>query len=89
VRFVLYGGHGLIDADLPGLPALRERLAQMVRRPGGLSGVFVLVFDTETDRYLGRCDILVDDGKPVLVYGGSQSPAEIRFTSYSARVAGI
>ncbi|HWD73733.1 MAG TPA: hypothetical protein VG371_01255 [Solirubrobacteraceae bacterium] len=67
MRFLLYSSRGLVDADLPGEAALRERLRQMAGQPGGLSGVYVLVFDTGTDRYLGRCDIVVDDGEPVLV----------------------
>jgi hypothetical protein len=67
VRFLLYSSRGLVDADLPGEAALRERLRQMAGQPGGLSGVYVLVFDAATDRYLGRCDIVVDDGEPVLV----------------------
>jgi hypothetical protein len=64
---LLYSSRGLIDADLPSFLALRERLRQMARQPAGLSGVYVLVFDTATDRYLGRCDIVVDEGEPVLV----------------------
>lgn len=39
----------------------------MAEEPVGMSGVYVLIFDTETDRYLGRREILVDNGEPVLV----------------------
>ncbi|HWE12558.1 MAG TPA: hypothetical protein VG365_03550 [Solirubrobacteraceae bacterium] len=67
MRFLLYSSHGLVDANLPNLSALHERLRQMNRQPVGMSGVHVLVFDAETDRYLYRRDILVDDGEPVLV----------------------
>jgi hypothetical protein len=67
VRFMLYRSQGLVDANLPSLSALRERLRLMAGQPVGMSGVYVLVFDVETDRYLGRRDILVDDGELVLV----------------------
>lgn len=67
MRFLLYRSHELVDAGLPSLPALRERLRLMAEEPVGMSGVYVLIFDTETDRYLGRREILVDNGEPVLV----------------------
>jgi hypothetical protein len=67
VRFLLYSNRGLLDADLPSLSALRERLRQMAGRPGGLSGAYALAFDRKTDRYMGRCDIFVEDGEPLLV----------------------
>jgi hypothetical protein len=67
VRFLLYSSYGLVDANLSSFSALRERLRLMTRQPVGMSGVHVLVFDAETDRYLGRRDIIIDDGEPVLV----------------------
>jgi hypothetical protein len=83
VRFLLYSSRGLVDAGLPTWSALCERLRLMARQPVGVSGVYVLVFDaetdrylgrrdivafdTETDRYLGRRDIVVDNGELVLV----------------------
>jgi hypothetical protein len=67
VRYLLYSSYGLVDANLPNLSALHERLRRMARQPVGMSGVHVLVYDAETDRYLGRRDIIVDNGEPVLV----------------------
>jgi hypothetical protein len=64
---LLYGSTGLIDANLPSLSALRGRLRLMAGQQVGMFGVHVLVFDAETDRYLGRRDIVIDDGEPVLV----------------------
>jgi hypothetical protein len=42
-------------------------LLLMAHEPVEMSGVHVLVFDAETDRYMGRRDIVLDDGEPVLV----------------------
>jgi hypothetical protein len=70
VRYLLYRSHGLVDANLPSLSALQERLRLMARQPLGMSNVHVLMFDDETDRYLGRRDIVVDDGELVLVSSG-------------------
>jgi hypothetical protein len=67
MRFLLYGSRGLIDANLPGLSAVRDRLRLIDRDPAGASGMHVLVFDAETDGYLGRRDILLDGDEPVLV----------------------
>jgi hypothetical protein len=67
VRVLLYCSQGLVDANLPSMSALRERLRLMARQPLGMSGVHILVFDAETDRYLGRRDIVVDEGELVLV----------------------
>jgi hypothetical protein len=64
---LLYSSHGLVDAGLPSVSAVCERLGLMSRKPGDKSGVYVLVYDAETDRYLGRRDIVVDDGELVLV----------------------
>jgi hypothetical protein len=64
VRFLLYTSHGLVDAGLPSWSALCERLRLMARQPVGVSGVYVLVFDAETDRYLGRRDIVLFEAEP-------------------------
>ena len=68
MRFLLYAGHGLIDANIPTIAALRERLRREVaRRPAIMSELYVLVFDRGDDRFLGRCGVMVQDGHPVLV----------------------
>jgi hypothetical protein len=80
VRFLLYADRTLIDANIPTFAALRERLRPLVRgRPSGLSDLHVLVFDTGDDSYLGRRNVLVWDGEPVLVRPARESPApEVR-----------
>lgn len=67
MRFLIYSGNGLVDANLHNVPALHGRLRLMARRRREMAGAHVLVFHTETDRYLGRRDIIIDDGEPVLV----------------------
>jgi hypothetical protein len=68
MRYLLYADRGLVDADVPTLAALREHLRRLVNgQPPGPAGLYVLVFDSADDRYLGRVDVLVEDGEPVLV----------------------
>ena len=75
MRFLLYSSQGLVDANLPSLAALQERLRRMTRKPVGMLGVHVLIYDTETDRYLGRREIVIDHGEPVLVSPPAGPPA--------------
>jgi hypothetical protein len=75
VRFLLYGSGGLIDANLPTLAALYKRLRLAVAaRPSGTSDLRVLIFNCGDDRFLGRGDVLVEDGNPVLVMLGCRVP---------------
>ena len=68
MRFLLYAAHGLIDANIPTIAALRERLRlEVATQPSGMSNLYVLVFDRGDDRFLGRCSVMVEDGHPVLV----------------------
>lgn len=64
---MLYASHGLVDANIPTWSALHERLRLMAGQPAVTSGVHVLIFDAGTNRYLGRRDIVLDDGEPMLV----------------------
>jgi hypothetical protein len=71
MRFLLYGGHGLIDANIPTVAALRERLRlEVAARPRGVSDLYVLIFERGEGRFLGRRRVLVEDGYPVLVSSG-------------------
>ena len=69
--FLLYAGHGVIDANIPTLAALRERLRlEVAGKPSAMSDLYVLVFSRDDGRYLGRRNVLVADGHPVLVPPG-------------------
>jgi hypothetical protein len=71
MRFLLYRGHSLIDANIPTVAALRERLRlEVAARPRGVSDLHVLVFERGDGRFLGRRGVLVEDGHPVLVSPG-------------------
>jgi hypothetical protein len=74
MRFLLYGPHGLIDANIPTVAALRERLRlEAAGRPSATSDLYVLVFDRADGRFLGRRDVVIEDGYPIVVSpGGSQ-----------------
>jgi hypothetical protein len=61
----------LIDANLPTVAALRERLRlEVAGHPSGMSDLYVLVFDRGDGRFLGRRSVMVEDGHPVLVPPG-------------------
>lgn len=71
MRFLLYAGHSLIDANIPTIAALRERLRmEVAARPREVSDLYVLVFDRGDGRFLGRRRVLVEHGHPVLVSPG-------------------
>lgn len=71
MRFVLYAGHVLIDANLPTLVALRERLRlEVARQPSAMADLHVLVFNCGDGRYLGRLNVVLEDGQPVLALPG-------------------
>ena len=79
MRFLLYAGDGLIDANIPTLAALRERLRlELAGQPSAMSDLYVLVFNAGDGRYLGRRNVLVEDGHPVLVLPGRPLAAELR-----------
>jgi hypothetical protein len=71
MRFLLYACRGLIDANISSLAALLARLRlEVAGRPAGVSDLWVLVFDPDDGRYLGRLNVLVEDGRPLLVRPG-------------------
>ena len=52
MRFLLYAGHSLIDANVPTIAALRERLRlEVATHPSGMSDLYVLVFDRVDGRF--------------------------------------
>lgn len=69
--FLLYAGGGLIDANIPTLAPLYKRLRlEVAARPLGAPDLCVLIFECGDGRFVGRGDVLVEDGNPVLVLPG-------------------
>jgi hypothetical protein len=67
MHFLLYAGHGLVDANLPTVAALRDCLRlKLAGRPPGMSDLYVLIFDHD-GRFLDRRGVMVQDGHPCLV----------------------
>ena len=70
MRF-LVTGHGVIGANIPPLaaPYKRGRL-EVAGQPSAMSDRYVPVFSRGDGRYLGRRNVLVEDGHPMLVPPG-------------------
>jgi hypothetical protein len=57
--------------QIPTLAASRERVRlEVAGEPAAMSDLYVLVIKRGEGRYLGRRNVLVEDGQPVLVLAG-------------------